>query len=260
MSIGTATATVINIGSATSTAIGIGATGVTTTITGLTAIAGAAGITGTAGAGYLFLLNQSAAPTAPVTGVNVYGAVDGFSIQGVTNTSIINIVPAAGSGSHVLTITSGNMSSGSATLTLPPVTTSIAGLAVGQSWTAQQNWSVPAITFIATPAAINSTTTATAAQMAAGVITSTSASATAITTPTATALATQLGITAAGATYDFIIDNSAGSSTVTLTLDASIVVLAVVTGGNTLTVAATKIGMFRIYFTSSTAAFIARIA
>ena len=107
--------------------------------------------------------------------------------------------------------------------------------------------------------AINVTATATAAQMASGVITSTSAAGVTITTPTAAAIIAELGLTP-GTYYDFIVDNSAGASTVTVTLDASIVALAVVTGGNTLTVATTKVGIFRLYFTTATAAFIARLA
>jgi hypothetical protein len=106
--------------------------------------------------------------------------------------------------------------------------------------------------------AINATATATAAQMAAGVITSTSASAVAITTPTAAAIYTELEATP-GTYYDFIVDNTAGSNTVTVTLDASITAYSAVTGGTTLTVANGHAGHFRIYFNSATAAQISRI-
>jgi hypothetical protein len=112
-----------------------------------------------------------------------------------------------------------------------------------------------------TAVAINSTGTATAAQIASGYITSTSAAATAITTPTATAIATLIGASR-GTQFDLVIDNSAGANTVTLTLDASIaVVTPAITGGATLTVStANAIGIFRFVFTSGTTAKIFRIA
>lgn len=135
----------------------------------------------------------------------------------------------------------------------------VPALSASQTWTGSNKFSEPVLTDIAAPAAINSTGTATAAQMIAGVITSTSAAGTTITTPTATAIATAAGL-GAGSSMDFVVDNSAGSSTVTVSLDASIVALAVVTGGNTLTIASGKVGIFRLYFTSGTAAFIARLA
>lgn len=112
----------------------------------------------------------------------------------------------------------------------------------------------------ATPASINATATATAAQIAGGYIKSTSAAAVAITTPTATAIAALIGA-AQGTSLVFMIDNSAGANTVTLTLDASIaVVTPAVTGGATLTVTtANAIGIFRLVFTSGTSAKIFRI-
>jgi hypothetical protein len=113
----------------------------------------------------------------------------------------------------------------------------------------------------ATPTAINVTATASAAEIATGYITSTSAAAVAITTPTATAIATALGLEA-GDSFDFVIDNSAGANTVTLTLDASIaVVTPAITGGATLTVStANAVGIFRLVFTSATTAKIFRLA
>jgi len=109
------------------------------------------------------------------------------------------------------------------------------------------------------PIAINATATMTAAQMAAGGIKSTSLAATSVTTPTATQLATQLSADQ-GDSFKFIIDNSAGANTVTLVLGAGFTALAVITGGNTLTVAAGSVGIFEIYFKSTTAAVIGRIA
>lgn len=109
--------------------------------------------------------------------------------------------------------------------------------------------------------ALNATGSLTAALIAGGAITSTSAAAVTMTTVTATAIAAAIGATT-GSMYDFAIDNSAGANTVTLALDASITApVGAVTGGNTLTITTThKVGVFRLYFTSPTAAVIYRIA
>lgn len=109
------------------------------------------------------------------------------------------------------------------------------------------------------PKPVNATATLTVDQIEAGVISSTSAAAVTMTTPTAGQIYADLDL-AVGTYYDFVIDNSAGANTVTLALDGSIVALAVVTGGNTLTIASGKVGIFRLYFYSATAAFIARLA
>lgn len=105
-------------------------------------------------------------------------------------------------------------------------------------------------------AAINSTATATAAQMGGGTITSTSAAPTTITFATATLLATQIGA-AQGTTFPITIDNTAGASTVTIILGAGM------TGLNspTLTVPSGTSGVakFEMYFSSATACTIARI-
>ena len=111
-----------------------------------------------------------------------------------------------------------------------------------------------------TSAAINATATATTTQIINGLITSTSAAAVALTLPTATALGTALSASA-GTSIDFIVDNTAGSNTVTVTVNTGITAIAgpVITGGATLTVASGTLGQFRIIFTSSTAAKIARL-
>lgn len=111
-----------------------------------------------------------------------------------------------------------------------------------------------------TGAAYNVTATATAADVAKGLITSTSAAAVALTLPLATALAIQLGAVQ-GTSVDLIVDNSVGANIVTVTLNTGITAIAgpVITGGATLTVAASTVGMFRIYFISATVAKIARI-
>lgn len=117
----------------------------------------------------------------------------------------------------------------------------------------------PLLTSNSDSAAINTTATATVAQMVSGVITSTSASAVTITTPTATKIAASLGVTK-DSYYDFVVDNTSGANTVTVALDASITASSAVTGGTTLTVTSGHAGIFRIYFYSATAAQISRIA
>lgn len=110
-----------------------------------------------------------------------------------------------------------------------------------------------------TASAINATATATAAQLATGLVTSTSAAATAITFPTAASLLSALGA-ARGSSFDLIVDNSAGANTVTMTPSATITAAtAVITGGATLTVASGATGIFRIYFASTTVARVYRI-
>lgn len=110
--------------------------------------------------------------------------------------------------------------------------------------------------------AINVTATATPAQIIGGAITSTSAAAVSITLPTATQLATALGVTTRGTSFDFLVDNSAGANTVTLIVGTGITVTTpAITGGATLTVStANAVGWFRLVFTSLTTAKILRIA
>ena len=113
-----------------------------------------------------------------------------------------------------------------------------------------------------TATAINATATATAANIKGGLITSTSALATSITLPTATLLGTALNATK-GTSFDFIVDNTAGANTVTIVVGVGIVAAApVITGGATLTVAASAtqgIGIFRVVFSSAEAAVLFRI-
>lgn len=81
---------------------------------------------------------------------------------------------------------------------------------------------VPGIGGHATKAAINSSATATAAQVATGYITSTSASPTTITLPTGTLLGTQLSASQ-GTTFELYVDNTAGASTVTIAVGVNAV-------------------------------------
>lgn len=111
--------------------------------------------------------------------------------------------------------------------------------------------------------AINASATAAASDIINGYITSTSAAAVNITLPTITSIATQLGgAPSRGTTIDFIIDNSAGANSITLILDPSITTAAspAITGSNNLVITTTNsIGMFRLVFTSGTAAKIFRV-
>lgn len=107
--------------------------------------------------------------------------------------------------------------------------------------------------------AINSTATATAAQVATGYITSTSGSATTITLPTGTLLGAQLGATA-GDVFNLVIDNTGGANTVTIAVAVNGILSAAATAGagagsGLLTVPAgvTGVGMFTIMFSSPTA-------
>ena len=106
--------------------------------------------------------------------------------------------------------------------------------------------------------AINSTDTATAAQVASGYITSTSAAPTTITLPTGTALGNFLGATR-GTVLDLFIDNSAGASTVTVAVNTNAVLssAAVDTAGSfgdlTIAAGATGIARYTLMFSSATA-------
>lgn len=109
--------------------------------------------------------------------------------------------------------------------------------------------------------AIDVTGAISAVQLSRGVITSTSAAAVSITLPTATQLATELKASR-GKRFQFVVDNSAGASTITLVLGTGITVnTPAITGGAALTVStANAVAIFEIVFTSGTTAKILRIA
>jgi hypothetical protein len=119
-----------------------------------------------------------------------------------------------------------------------------------------------------TSAAVNTTATATVAQMLSGYITSTSAATVSVTLPTATNMATALNSAGAGTTFDFYVDNTAGSNTVTVAVGSGIVVAKQTGTGLTgddqlLTVAASAtvgVGHFQLVFTSTSAAVLFRIS
>lgn len=110
-----------------------------------------------------------------------------------------------------------------------------------------------------TSAAINSTGTATAAQVATGYITSTSGAATTITLPTGTLLGAQLNASA-GTTFELYIDNTAGANTVTIAVavngvlsDAAVTSGAVAFGDLTVASGVTGLARFTLMFSSATA-------
>ena len=116
-----------------------------------------------------------------------------------------------------------------------------------------------------TTQAINATATATAAQVAAGYITSTSAAATTITLPTGTLLGAAVSATQ-GTVLDLFIDNTAGASTVTVAVatDGILSTAAADTAGSfgdlTIAAGATGLARFTIMFSSKTAYVFTRTA
>ena len=181
-----------------------------------------------------------------------------MSANSTSTGQAVNILTSVGTGTRAVNIATGAVAStttiGNTTGASRVVVSAGTGLIVETG----------AVVRNRTAAAINATATATAAQVAGGLITSTSAAATTITLPTATAILALVSGGGIGTTVDFIVDNSQGASTVTVALDASITAVAspVITGGGTLTLVGSgtnEVGMFRLYFYSATAATIARI-
>lgn len=117
----------------------------------------------------------------------------------------------------------------------------------------------------ATTAAINSTATATAAQVATGYITSTSAAGTTITLPTGTLLGTQLGATQ-GTVFELYVDNTAGASTVTMAVATNGIksdaanTTAASFGQLTVASGVTGVARFTLMFSSATAYVFTRTA
>lgn len=114
--------------------------------------------------------------------------------------------------------------------------------------------------------AVNATGTIAAAAVVKGLITSTSAAGVTATLDTAVAIAAAASAVQ-GTIIEFIVDNTAGASTVTVAVGAGIVAAKQVSTGDTandvlLTVAASAtvgIGIFRLVFLSATAATLFRI-
>lgn len=116
-----------------------------------------------------------------------------------------------------------------------------------------------------TPAAINSTGTATPAQVVSGYITSTSAAATTITLPTGTLLGAALGAVQ-GTVFDLYVDNTAGANTVTIAVATNGIksdaanTTAASFGQLTVASGVTGIGRFTLVFSSATAYVFTRTA
>lgn len=116
-----------------------------------------------------------------------------------------------------------------------------------------------------TASAINATATATAAEVATGYITSTSAAGTTITMPTGTLLGAALGAVA-GTSFDLIIDNTAGASTVTMAVAVNGILSAGAAADEdsfgllTVPAGVTGMAMFRLMFSSATAYTFTRVA
>ncbi len=150
--------------------------------------------------------------------------------------------------------------------TLKPVTIgstlSVTGLATFSGGTNTTGTSVRTYS----PVAVNSTATLTAAQVAAGYITSTSAASVTMTLPTGTLLGTQVNASQ-GTTLELFIDNTAGANTVTIAVATNGILSAAAVAGSTanfglLTVPSgvTGIGRFTIVFSSATAYVFSRTA
>lgn len=109
-----------------------------------------------------------------------------------------------------------------------------------------------------TPTNIDSSATATAAQVATGYITSTSGSATTITLPTGTLLGAALGAVQ-GTVHELYIDNTAGANTVTIAVAVNGVksdaanTTAASFGQLTVASGVTGLGRFTLMFSSATA-------
>jgi len=118
---------------------------------------------------------------------------------------------------------------------------------------------------VSTANAINSTATATAAQVASGYITSTSAAATTITLPTGTALGSAIGATK-GTVLDLFIDNTASANTVTIAVNINAILSTAATdtagsfGDLTVASGATGLARYTIMFSSATAYVFTRTA
>ena len=118
---------------------------------------------------------------------------------------------------------------------------------------------------VTTANAINATATATAAQVATGYITSTSAAATVITLPTGTLLGAALNAVQ-GTTFDLLIDNTAGASSVSIVaavngiLSSAGVDSAASFGDLTVAAGVTGVARYTLMFSSATAYVFTRTA
>lgn len=138
--------------------------------------------------------------------------------------------------------------------------------APGNLLIAAANQKVNAQIDVNTPVAVNATATLTAAQVAAGYITSTSGAAVTMTLPTGTLLGTQLGAVQ-GTVFNLYIDNTAGANTITVAVAVNGILSAAAVAGSSagaglLTVPSGVTGQacFTLMFSSATAYTFSRTA
>lgn len=265
---------ITNISTGTTTVQSSGANTICTLTNGQTAILTCIATTGTGTAAWSYYIVGSS--TVSLTNANTWSAEQTFSASGtavnVTNGNIAvpnGNVTSSGIYASYKTGMAYAINTGGSTYGGIGNTSTNNQYALGTNTAGPQNafttwaayWNTtnfmpvsPVYKLIA--AAINSTATATAAQMGGGYITSTSVAATTITFTTATLLATQLLITAAGFVFPMWIDNSAGASTVTVALGTGMTQI----GSPSLTISAgSQPALFHFVFTSATACGVSRI-
>ncbi len=164
-------------------------------------------------------------------------------------------------GASAVTITPATTITGALTATGGVVTGAITEKTAGAGITISKN-----LVRKTTLTALDSTGTLTAAMVNKGGITSTSGSPVTATLDTVANLVTQLGAVA-GTFVDFVVDNTGGSNTVTVAVPSGMVAAKQTSSGDTaadilLTVAASAtlgVGVFRIYFQSTSAAILYRL-
>lgn len=230
-----------------------------TTIAGVTA-AGATTIT-SAGANALAVgpsgasnptLNVDASTASAISGLQIKGAATGVAVALSTTDSGSNAgMTIDGKGTGTLKLNSISTTAGIVTI---GNSTALAGAVINGPVQVNNK-----------PVAVNATATLTAAQVAAGYITSTSAAAVTMTMPTGTLLGAQLGAVQ-GTVFDLVIDNTAGANTVTVAvavngiLSAAAAANAASQGLLTIPSGVTGQGCFRLMFSSATAYTFTRIA
>lgn len=199
---------------------------------------------------------SSSSPTGKLfwsSTISVLGGGSRTDLMSLSSSGVLNIIGLTAS-SPILTDASKNLISGSLTGTgtvlvtsaSPTITSPIAkGLLLAAT---------------ATSATFSATATATAAQLATGLLLGTGSTGFTLTLPTMSSI-NSTNSWGQGQSFEFIVDASAmgGSSILTLAVNTGITTLAIVTGSNTLTTTHGSIGMFRLYFSSASTAFLVRL-
>lgn len=262
---GTAGATAASVGGAVTIKSGVsgagnGASGVLTLESGASTAAATgavvlrSGIPATSGASGTLTLATGSVTTANSGALSIF---TGVSVTGNSGIFTLGTGATTTGNSSNITISTGNAGTGnSGDIILTPGTASAVVGKIKTSAGIVQNHNT---------VAANSTATLTAKQVATGYITSTSASATGLTLPTGTALGSELGATQ-GTIFDLTVDNTGGSSTVTMIVSVNGILSAMAaanaasSGLLTIPSGVTGQGTFRLMFSSSTAFTFTRIA